>query len=385
MIKIDSHMTKKVQKPSSLHVTKALRRTTKKQTGRASKWLKRYGFIAVNALILVVVAGVLMQSRAQTEPTVQIDRSTSENEGPVVLDEISSADIAVNIAIAARLPEVDSVRNQADSRSALVAIATPDEVVISKPQIVSSGESGTQSRQDIIRYVVQQGDTVQALAERYGVDENSIRWSNGITGNSFTTGREIVIPPANRSGIVYKVGSSDSIDKLAERYSSSADKIIAFNDLELTQTLPVGEYIFIPDGEKPPEPVRSNVRSTYTTNTASYRPIYGGNGYSFGWCTYGAALRRAQLGNPIPTNWGNANTWDDYARAAGYLVDHNPSVGAVFQTDGYGHTIYHVGIVEEIYPDGSIRLFEYNYYGWNVASWNRIIPASEVPKYNYIH
>jgi surface antigen len=87
---------------------------------------------------------------------------------------------------------------------------------------------------------------------------------------------------------------------------------------------------------------------------------------------------------PVGSFWGNATTWDDYARGSGYLVNNSPSVGAVLQSDwqagGYGH----VAVVESVNVDGSITVSEMNYAGWNVKSYRTISP-SEAASYKYIH
>ena len=90
--------------------------------------------------------------------------------------------------------------------------------------------------------------------------------------------------------------------------------------------------------------------------------------------------------------WGNAYSWDDGARAAGYLVDNNPTAGSIGQVDGYPYG--HVFWVESVNPDGSINVTEYNnYYATFLYSGDshngdfgaRVIPAGEVGRYNYIH
>jgi surface antigen/regulator of replication initiation timing len=55
---------------------------------------------------------------------------------------------------------------------------------------------------------------------------------------------------------------------------------------------------------------------------------------------------------------GNANQWDDNARAAGIPVDGNPRVGdvAVSNAGYYGHVMY----VEAVYGDGTIYVSQYN-------------------------
>ncbi len=90
--------------------------------------------------------------------------------------------------------------------------------------------------------------------------------------------------------------------------------------------------------------------------------------------------------------WGNAYSWDDYARSAGYRVDNSPAPGTVGQVDGYPYG--HVFWVESVNGDGSINVTEYNnaeatrLYSGNFHYGDfgaRTIPAGEVPAYNYIH
>lgn len=74
-------------------------------------------------------------------------------------------------------------------------------------------------------------------------------------------------------------------------------------------------------------------------------------------CVSWAGYRWHQMGGSY-VNWGNANTWDDYARSAGYSVNNTPSVGAVAQTDAgpFGH----VAVVEAV-QGSSVVVSEMNY------------------------
>ncbi|MBQ1344086.1 MAG: S-layer homology domain-containing protein [Firmicutes bacterium] len=77
--------------------------------------------------------------------------------------------------------------------------------------------------------------------------------------------------------------------------------------------------------------------------------------------------------------WGNANTWDDTARALGYRVDNTPAVGAVAYWDNgyYGHVAWVAAV------DGNnVTIEEYN-YDYDGGYHTRTIPASE--PYGYIH
>ena len=304
---------------------------------------------------------------------------TSEAAAP--LDSVSSADIAANIAQAVNMPEVVPVSNQADSVNAQITQATAVEAVVDKPQLVAGG---TKSRQDIQKYTAQSGESIATIAEKFGVNADTIKWSNGITTDTVNATKELTIPP--RNGIVYQVKAGDTVDTLASTYSASKEQIIAFNDIEIAGKLPVGENILIPDGKKPADPV-PDATSTRRTATSSSTPTsssstygfiarYGGNGYVPGYCTYYAASRVS-----IPSNWGNANTWDNRARASGWTVSSVPVAGAIFQTDaGWAG---HVGIVEEVHGDGTITVSDMNgFSGFGRVGSGRV-PASAYPNYIY--
>ena len=86
-------------------------------------------------------------------------------------------------------------------------------------------------------------------------------------------------------------------------------------------------------------------------------------------------------------HWGNADHWDDAARALGIRVDDVPAVGAIAQTD-FGTALGHVAWVSAVDGD-TVTIEEYNY---GFASVNgrggsrryntRVVPASD---FCYIH
>lgn len=77
-------------------------------------------------------------------------------------------------------------------------------------------------------------------------------------------------------------------------------------------------------------------------------------------CVSYTAFRVAASGRYMPY-WGgigNANQWDDNARAAGIPVDTNPQAGdvAISNRGFYGHAMY----VESVNGDGTINISQYN-------------------------
>lgn len=345
--------------------------------GRAIKKYRkriiRYSLIAANAALLVAVISFVTKS-PNTSQAIKQSALSSDVVAASPLDQLSSSDIAVHLARMASLPESTAVVNQADTISGQMAITSADSRIVAKPQIVSTS---AKSYKDIQVYVVKPGDTLATVAAKFGVTSDSIRWSNNIESADLPVGRELYIPPVN--GIVYLVKAGDTADKLAREYNASKAAIESFNDAEVLG-LVVGRRIVIPDGTK--ATATYNVASSYSSYGATAwgsTPIYGYNGYDYGWCTWYVANKVA-----VPANWGNANTWDNYAAGSGWIVSGVPRPGAVAQTDAGG--LGHVGVVEAVSPDGTmIKYSDMNgLAGWGATGYSDWVPVhSKFQKFIY--
>ena len=108
-----------------------------------------------------------------------------------------------------------------------------------------------------------------------------------------------------------------------------------------------------------------------------------GDTYAWGNCTYWSFAMRLWAGYPIPTSWGNANTWDDRAIRDGYEVNHTPAVGAVFQTDNgeWGHVAYVANVNNQ---SGQWTISEMNFIGLNIIS-KRTFTREAAASYTFIH
>ena len=85
-------------------------------------------------------------------------------------------------------------------------------------------------------------------------------------------------------------------------------------------------------------------------------------------------------------NWGNANSWGNYARSNGYVVNNIPAPGTVaYSTAGiYGHVMW----VESVNSNGTINLTEYNNYSSSASGLPGDFGARynvNPQVYNYIH
>ncbi len=351
----------------------SLNRRIRHRIGRfmTSRRFVRYGLVSLNVLLLIGIAWFTLGPTHSGQPLGRQGVVTATGNLAIEpLDQLSSADIAVSAAQAVRWHDTLAVMSQADTASTELSIAPADATVVAKPQLVGTAFKSVNAIQN---YEVKKGDTVSKLAAKFGVTSDSIIWSNGLRGNTLEPGINLVIPPIN--GIVYRVAKGDTVDSLSRKFRADAEDIIDVNDIALTG-LKVNSRILIPNGLQP-----------VTASRFTSRLIWGpGNGYIFGFCTWHAAQRRIQTGNPLPTNLGNASSWYRNALGNGMSVGEKPKAGAVlWHTDTWiAGGLGHVGYVERVNSDGSILVSDMNYPRWGGVTYRTIQP-SEISNYRFIY
>jgi surface antigen len=341
--------------------------------------LVRASIITVNTGLLALVLYFVLGARGVTADH-QGSTSTHASSAAVAtsanpLDQLSSADIAVTVSRMTGLSESTAVTNQADSEDVALTSAPVTDNVVSKPQVTATA---FKSKNDIQAYTVVAGDTVTSIAAKYSVTSDSVRWSNGLSGDTVAAGTKLSIPPVGYSGIVYTVKAGDTLDSLATKYKADKTELTAANDAEIVG-LKVGEQIIIPNGQQPVVKAATSYYSGYAWGTTA---VYGSNGYDYGYCTWWVAQRRAAVGNPLPSNLGNASSWPYISRMAGLSTGNTPRqyAAAVTSTRGEGHVVF----VESVNADGSIVISEMNHLGWAVKD-TQTIDAGTASSYIYIY
>lgn len=358
-------------------------------------------FAAYTGVFLIIVSIITVGYQAPqpttgsssvANATVHTPAATPESADQLSVDEVVATDVALNLAQQTNMAVAPNVANLSVSLAAKNELAQTSDIAIVKPTIIQP----TIGNDEIVTYVVKQGDSAATIAASFGLKPETIRWANNLTTDAVTVGASLTIPPTD--GVIYTVRGGDTIEKLASTYTTTKERITSVNNLEISGIKP-GQKIIIPGGILPTEqrpgyvaPVQQ--RSYTNTGTGfggdSWRikvgtPGLAGNGYAYGNCTRYAYDRRIQLGLKVGNQWGNASTWSYYAQREGLKVNNTPSVGAIIQNGGgYGH----VGIVERLLPNGDIEISEMNAYvsggGWNIVN-GRVISASQVRYYAYIH
>ncbi len=145
--------------------------------------------------------------------------------------------------------------------------ASPSEVLntVTAATISTTTIESEKPRRDVEEYEVRGGDTLSAIAKKFGVDVDSIKYLNSdISINNLHPGDKIKIPPV--SGVILKVKSGDTIYSLAKKYGLPSSQPIIdwpYNNFVDDEkfTLAAGQDLVIPGGVPPevaaPPPVRS--------------------------------------------------------------------------------------------------------------------------------
>jgi LysM repeat protein len=95
------------------------------------------------------------------------------------------------------------------------------------------------------RYVVRPGDTLQTIAERYGLRAATLASVNDVDDpDLLRPDLELVVPAVD--GIVYQVKPGDTLRTIAEHYHVDIQTIIAANDLPSPDHITVGLRLFVP-------------------------------------------------------------------------------------------------------------------------------------------
>lgn len=115
-----------------------------------------------------------------------------------------------------------------------------------KPDMPSTEET-PQERQGIADYVVEAGDVMGSIAEKFNVSINTILWANNLGYTStIRPGNKLKILPV--SGVLHTVASGENLSGIAKKYSVEASKILEYNKLVNGDSIKKGQELLIPGG-----------------------------------------------------------------------------------------------------------------------------------------
>jgi N-acetylmuramoyl-L-alanine amidase len=130
----------------------------------------------------------------------------------------------------------------------------------------------TQQQANTINHIVVSGDTLSAIAVRFGTTVGAIKQSNNLTSDFLKIGQTLAIPASTIDTLVPNtsntllVVSGDTISAIAKRNGTTVEAIKQINNLS-SDFLRIGQTLTIPASE-----ISSTVQ---TTNNNSYQVVSG--------------------------------------------------------------------------------------------------------------
>ena len=113
-------------------------------------------------------------------------------------------------------------------------------------------------------YTVQSGDTLYSIAKKYDVSVDAIKEANNLPNNTLTIGQILIIPTEETDYILYTVVAGDSLYAIARKYGLTMQELMEFNNLGST-LLSIGQVLKIPVAVE--ETIPPVAETTYTVKS----------------------------------------------------------------------------------------------------------------------
>jgi len=289
--------------------------------------LLRVGTAVLSVVLVGGVIWLLQLFYAQSAQAVSMENA------PIIVEATVAVDGIENVSL-------ESV----DSFGGIPRLAQEHTIIPSRP------------RQEIIKYTVQEGDTLFGIAEKFGLKPETILWGNYYIllddPHALKPGQELNILPVN--GTYHEWQAGEGLNGVAKYYGVTPEDIISYptNNLDASTigdftnpNIPPGTWLIVPNGKRefiswsaPLGVTRENPASARVLGPGACDPVTGG---AVGFGTFVWPANKHYLSgfdySPSTNHWGI-----DIAGNEGegvYATDAGVVVYAGWNNYGYGNMV----------------------------------------------
>ncbi|MGV8050081.1 MAG: peptidoglycan DD-metalloendopeptidase family protein [Anaerolineaceae bacterium] len=310
---------------------------------------------------------------------------------PNHLDRATLGDLSLpNIAAGTRLVVPGGTRPETVSADSLLTYAAKQEVE-SLP--VATPETYPAPREELVAYLVGEGETIFIIADKFGLKPETVLWANryliGDTPDGIYPGQKLFILPSD--GVYHGWSHGEGLNGVSEFYGVSPDVIIdeplnnldraSLGDLSLPN-IRAGTLLYVPGGTRPAATWVTTVSptddGTGTHPNVSYLGAYACN----------STANAVGTGNwqfPTSEHWISGYEYNppthnglDYAGRLGfdiYAADSGVIIYSGWSTRGYGNTI----VID--HGNGYLSLYAHIMDGGFIQGCGTIVTAGQLIAY----
>lgn len=163
--------------------------------------------------------------------------------------------------------KIDSPDLNLIEKNSILEVSPP---IFISPQVLGSLEARDyQTRNEILEYIVEPGDTLSGIAKNFNISLNTILWANDLNQSStIKPGQKLIILPV--SGILHYVKKGDTLSEIAQTYKAKLEEIVAFNELSGEDDIFVGDILIVPNGKMPQNTTQTSLASHWVPVASSY-------------------------------------------------------------------------------------------------------------------
>ncbi len=205
----------------------------------------------------------LLASQGDFDTLIEIEATIDSEEGVPQTDGTKNLALS-EVGVTSNVEPTGAPLENTDS-----SLFAQDGDALIRPDLIAT-DITPQLRSSIITYMVQEGDTVSEVAEKFDLSTNTILWENKIGPRDFIKpGQELVILPV--TGVTHTIKRGDTLNAIASKYRAKGDDILEVNKLGDASELRIGAKVVVPDGIPPPVP---RTYSSYSSRIADIRDIF---------------------------------------------------------------------------------------------------------------